>query len=173
MAWNVSGQSLELCSCKLLCPCWLGPEGAPDQGWCAGAFAFDISTGNSDGCERRPASRASGYLQRQQRRSSSGVVGRGDDEAAAGPHRENPDSVGRASLRHRGQHRCGAATARQGPGGTADEGRRRSGTGRVPDRQHGPGERQRQPVVGPRYARLGGRFWHPAPVHLECLMRPR
>jgi hypothetical protein len=51
MAWNVSGQSLELCSCKLLCPCWLGPEGAPDQGWCAGAFAFDLRNGNSDGVD--------------------------------------------------------------------------------------------------------------------------
>jgi hypothetical protein len=51
MAWKISGQSLELCSCKLLCPCWLGPEGAPDQGWCAGAFAFDIRNGNADGVD--------------------------------------------------------------------------------------------------------------------------
>jgi hypothetical protein len=48
MAWKVSGQSLELCSCKMLCPCWLGPEGEPDQGWCGGGFAFDIGEGNSD-----------------------------------------------------------------------------------------------------------------------------
>ena len=51
MAWKVSGQSLELCNCNLLCPCWLGPEGPPDQGWCAGAFAFDIREGNSDGVD--------------------------------------------------------------------------------------------------------------------------
>jgi len=51
MTWKVSGQSLELCSCKMLCPCWLGPEGAPDQGWCGGAFAFDIREGNSDGVD--------------------------------------------------------------------------------------------------------------------------
>jgi hypothetical protein len=49
MAWKVSGQSMELCSCDMLCPCWLGPEGAPDQGWCGGTFAFDIREGNSDG----------------------------------------------------------------------------------------------------------------------------
>ncbi len=49
MSWKVSGQSLELCSCKMLCPCWLGPEGTPDQGWCGGGFAFDIREGNSDG----------------------------------------------------------------------------------------------------------------------------
>jgi len=49
MAWQVSGQSIELCSCKMLCPCWLGPEGEPDQGWCGGVFAFDIREGESDG----------------------------------------------------------------------------------------------------------------------------
>jgi hypothetical protein len=49
MAWRVEGRSLELCSCKMLCPCWLGPEGDPDKGWCAGVFAFDIREGESDG----------------------------------------------------------------------------------------------------------------------------
>ena len=49
MAWRVSGRSIELCSCKMLCPCWLGPEGTPDRGWCAGVFAFDIREGESDG----------------------------------------------------------------------------------------------------------------------------
>jgi len=49
MAWQLSGRSVELCSCSMLCPCWLGPEGKPDQGWCAGAFGFDIERGNSDG----------------------------------------------------------------------------------------------------------------------------
>jgi len=51
MAWQVSGRSVELCSCNMLCPCWLGPEGKPDQGWCGGAFAFDIESGNSDGVD--------------------------------------------------------------------------------------------------------------------------
>ncbi len=49
MSWNVSGRSVEVCSCALLCPCWLGPEGAPDQGWCSGIFGFDIREGASDG----------------------------------------------------------------------------------------------------------------------------
>ena len=48
MAWQLSGRSMELCSCKMLCPCWLGPEGQPDQGWCGGAFAFDVQRGSSD-----------------------------------------------------------------------------------------------------------------------------
>lgn len=51
MGWNVRGRSIELCSCKMLCPCWLGPEGEPDQGWCGGSFAFDIEEGAADGVE--------------------------------------------------------------------------------------------------------------------------
>ena len=51
MAWSISGRSLELCNCKMLCPCWLGPEGEPDQGWCAGGFVFDIEEGQADGVE--------------------------------------------------------------------------------------------------------------------------
>jgi hypothetical protein len=51
MAWQLSGRSMELCNCKMLCPCWLGPEGTPDEGWCAGAFGFDIERGSSDGVD--------------------------------------------------------------------------------------------------------------------------
>lgn len=51
MAWQLSGRSLELCSCNLLCPCWLGPDGVPDQGWCDGALGFDIQRGSSDGID--------------------------------------------------------------------------------------------------------------------------
>ena len=28
MSWQMSGRSMELCSCKALCPCWLGPDGS-------------------------------------------------------------------------------------------------------------------------------------------------
>ena len=48
MAWQLSGRSMELCNCTMLCPCWLGPDGQPDQGWCGGTFAFDIERGSSD-----------------------------------------------------------------------------------------------------------------------------
>ena len=34
MGWQASGRSVELCNCNMLCPCWLGPEGKPDEGWC-------------------------------------------------------------------------------------------------------------------------------------------
>ena len=50
MAWNVNGQFLEICSCEMLCPCWLGPA-KPDQGWCSGALIFNIQQGNSDGVD--------------------------------------------------------------------------------------------------------------------------
>src|SRR5690242_8780420 len=51
MAWQLSGRSIEFCNCKMLCPCWLGPEGEPDQGWCGGALGFDIQRGSSDGVD--------------------------------------------------------------------------------------------------------------------------
>ncbi len=51
MAWQVTGRSMEMCNCKQFCPCWLGPEGEPDEGWCAGIFAFDVQQGNSDGVD--------------------------------------------------------------------------------------------------------------------------
>jgi hypothetical protein len=48
MAWQLSGEVLETCSCDMICPCIFGPA-KPDQGWCAGALIFDIQQGNSDG----------------------------------------------------------------------------------------------------------------------------
>lgn len=51
MSWQITGKSTELCSCKLMCPCWLGPDTEPDEGWCAGAFGFDIEKGQSDGID--------------------------------------------------------------------------------------------------------------------------
>ena len=51
MAWQVSGRSLDLCSCTLWCPCWLGPDVEPDQGWCAHTFGFEIGEGTSDGVD--------------------------------------------------------------------------------------------------------------------------
>ena len=51
MAWQVSGQLTEFCSCKLMCPCWLGPTPVPDQGWCSGAILYDIEQGQIDGID--------------------------------------------------------------------------------------------------------------------------
>ena len=51
MAWRVSGQFIETCSCNMFCPCWfLNPEVmVMDQGWCDSTLAFRIRDGNSDG----------------------------------------------------------------------------------------------------------------------------
>lgn len=51
MSWEVSGKSMEMCSCKMFCPCWLGPEIEPDEGWCGGALGFDVQRGNSNGVD--------------------------------------------------------------------------------------------------------------------------
>ena len=51
MAWNIKGTMIEFCSCRALCPCWFGPETKPDQGWCAGAIAYDISEGSVEGVD--------------------------------------------------------------------------------------------------------------------------
>jgi hypothetical protein len=50
MAWNLTGRAIELCNCNVLCHCWLGPA-KPDQGWCGGAFIFDIQQGRADGVD--------------------------------------------------------------------------------------------------------------------------
>ena len=50
MAWQLSGQIMETCSCNMLCPCIFGPA-KPDQGWCSGALLFDVEQGNSDGVD--------------------------------------------------------------------------------------------------------------------------
>lgn len=51
MAWEMSGRGMEMCSCKQFCPCWLGPEGVPDEDWCSGMFGFDVHHGTSDGVD--------------------------------------------------------------------------------------------------------------------------
>lgn len=51
MAWNVSGQLIEFCSCKIMCPCWLGPTPEPDQGWCSGAIVYDVERGQIEGMD--------------------------------------------------------------------------------------------------------------------------
>ena len=48
MAWHMTGQLIEACSCKSACPCTLGPA-EPDQGWCSGALTFSIQRGESEG----------------------------------------------------------------------------------------------------------------------------
>ena len=53
MAWRLSGQFVETCSCNMLCPCWFGvPDLAlQDQGWCATAAAVRVREGEADGVD--------------------------------------------------------------------------------------------------------------------------
>lgn len=50
MAWQLSGQLMEACSCKSVCPCLLGPA-EPDQGWCSAGLTFSIDKGQCDGVD--------------------------------------------------------------------------------------------------------------------------
>jgi len=51
MAWQMTGQLIESCSCNMFCPCWFTVQELMimDQGWCAGAMVFRAREGNSDG----------------------------------------------------------------------------------------------------------------------------
>ena len=53
MAWNVSGQLAEGCSCNVMCPCWFGVKElmVMDQGWCDSTLLFLVSQGSSDGVD--------------------------------------------------------------------------------------------------------------------------
>ena len=51
MAWRLTGQLIETCSCNMFCPCWFTVQDLMimDQGWCASAITFRAREGNSDG----------------------------------------------------------------------------------------------------------------------------
>ena len=43
MAYQLEGQLFEVCTCKVLCPCWIGED--PDGGTCDGLLAWRIDEG--------------------------------------------------------------------------------------------------------------------------------
>src|SRR5215471_9591563 len=52
MAWEISGEYFETCSCDYLCPCVTSNLSArPTQGWCAFAFVHHIDSGHFDGTQ--------------------------------------------------------------------------------------------------------------------------
>ena len=53
MAWNVSGELVEACSCNVMCPCWFGVKELMvlDQGWCDGTLLFRVNQGSSEGVD--------------------------------------------------------------------------------------------------------------------------
>ena len=53
MAWNISGELIETCSCNMLCPCWFGQADLMlmDQGWCATSLLLRIREGSFEGTD--------------------------------------------------------------------------------------------------------------------------
>jgi hypothetical protein len=49
MAYRLEGKLLEVCTCRILCPCWVGED--PDNGTCDGSLAWHIESGTINGTD--------------------------------------------------------------------------------------------------------------------------
>jgi len=49
MAYQLEGDLLEVCDCKVLCPCWIGEDA--DNGTCDAALAWNFEKGSIDGVD--------------------------------------------------------------------------------------------------------------------------
>lgn len=49
MAYHLEGRLLEVCDCRVLCPCWIGED--PDNGTCESMQAWHFDKGNVDGLD--------------------------------------------------------------------------------------------------------------------------
>ncbi|HKG58063.1 MAG TPA: DUF1326 domain-containing protein [Candidatus Limnocylindrales bacterium] len=49
MAYDIEGKLLEVCTCNVLCPCWVGED--PDGGTCDSALAWHIDSGSIEGVD--------------------------------------------------------------------------------------------------------------------------
>ena len=49
MGYFLEGDLLEVCNCKVLCPCWIGED--PDNGFCDASLAYVIRKGEVDGVD--------------------------------------------------------------------------------------------------------------------------
>ena len=49
MAYQLEGRLLEVCTCKAICPCWVGQD--PDGGHCEGLLAWHMDTGQVNGVD--------------------------------------------------------------------------------------------------------------------------
>ena len=47
MPYQVEGRLLEVCTCNVLCPCWVGED--PDLGYCDGVLAWHVDKGTING----------------------------------------------------------------------------------------------------------------------------
>jgi hypothetical protein len=49
MAYHLEGRLLEVCDCRVLCPCWIGED--PDNGTCDSVLAYHFDKGTIDGVD--------------------------------------------------------------------------------------------------------------------------
>ena len=49
MAYHLEGRLLEVCDCRVLCPCWIGED--PDNGTCESMQAWHFDKGTIDGID--------------------------------------------------------------------------------------------------------------------------
>ncbi len=49
MAYQLEGSLLEVCTCNILCPCWVG--GDPDGGTCDGVLSWHVDSGTVNGTD--------------------------------------------------------------------------------------------------------------------------
>jgi hypothetical protein len=49
MGYRLEGKMLEVCTCEVICPCWVGRD--PDGGTCQGVIAYHFTSGVVDGVD--------------------------------------------------------------------------------------------------------------------------
>ncbi len=49
MGYHLEGRLLEVCDCRVLCPCWIGED--PDNGTCDSVLAYHFDAGSIDGLD--------------------------------------------------------------------------------------------------------------------------
>ena len=49
MGYKLNGELLEVCTCKILCPCWVGED--PDHGTCESSMAYHFKKGEIEGID--------------------------------------------------------------------------------------------------------------------------
>lgn len=49
MAYKLEGELLEVCTCQILCPCWVGED--PDKGFCNASLAYHFRKGHIEGVD--------------------------------------------------------------------------------------------------------------------------
>ena len=64
MAWKLSGELVETCSCNMLCPCWYGVQElmVMDQGWCGGPMLIRVRDGAVDSVDLSGIDLVFGYF---------------------------------------------------------------------------------------------------------------